>query len=389
MAASDKRQHVRIAIVGYGIAGVSAAIHLRALGLDITHFERRPAPGAHGAGMILHPAAQRLLQTLGVLKAARATGVPIRRIEARTEDGRDLFAVDYDDISEGASSLGIQRAALHRILAEADPGFNAVRTGTEICHLDTEHGVMRDTSGRHYGPFDLVLVADGVHSRLRALFDGNRRQQPLSTSAALVGVLPAPDALAENTLRQVYDRTRHVSVWPVSMNPLDRTVTLAFAINLTPTEMQHVDPLPPWQDWLTASCPGLHTIVRDRPLDISPPRIFSYREVQCRRWVNGRAVLIGDAAHAMSPLLGAGAQFAIEDAAQLARSIARCDDIRTAASDFARMRARQLSPYQRASRWLTPLFMSSNRALANGRDQLLLRLADTALCKGLMRRVLS
>ncbi|MEM9314701.1 MAG: NAD(P)/FAD-dependent oxidoreductase [Pseudomonadota bacterium] len=389
MAASDMRQQTRIAIVGYGIAGVSAAIHLRPLGLDITHFERRPAPGARGAGMILHPAAQRLLQPLGVLKAAQQEGVPIRRIRARTADGHDLFSLDYDDIAKGASSLGIQRAALHRILAAVDSGIAEVQTGIDICSLDTKQGVLRDTSGQQYGPFDLVLIADGVHSRLRALFDSNRRQQPVSTSAALVGVLPAPKALAKNTLRQVYDPTRHVSVWPVATNPVDRTATLAFAINLAPKETQHVDTLPPWQDWLTAAYPGFGALLRDLPPDSDSPRVVTYREVQCRHWVNGRAVLIGDAAHAMSPLLGAGAQFAIEDAAQLARSIARRNDIRAAADDFARLRARQLTPFQRASRWLTPLFMSSNRALATGRDQLFRRLANSALSRTLLRRVLS
>ena len=113
-----------IAIVGYGIAGIAAAIHLRRSGHRITHFERSDPPVTCGAGMVLHPAAMRQLDMLGVSNAAIECGAPVRRIRAQTIQGRSLFELDYGDVVEGQCGLGIQRGTLHRLLSSADSGRN-------------------------------------------------------------------------------------------------------------------------------------------------------------------------------------------------------------------------------------------------------------------------
>lgn len=116
--------------------------------------------------------------------------------------------------------------------------------------------------------------------------------------------------------------------------------------------------------------------------------MFSYREVESRVWTKARAVLIGDAAHAMNPLLGLGAQFAIEDARLLANEIAACDDPKGAIQSIAKARAAQLRSYQSVSRWLTPLFHSDQKILAMVRDKLLARSLNNPLAKKMVSEFL-
>ena len=74
-----------VAIVGYGIAGIAATIYLRRAGHRVTHFERHEPPVVGGAGMLMHPAAMRQLDRLGILAPALECGARVRRICARTE----------------------------------------------------------------------------------------------------------------------------------------------------------------------------------------------------------------------------------------------------------------------------------------------------------------
>src|SRR5258708_16387894 len=81
---------LRIAIVGGGIGGLTAALALRARGLDVTVFEQAEVLREIGAGVSIHPNAARLLKRIGLDDQLRKIGSPISNITLRTSPGHAI-----------------------------------------------------------------------------------------------------------------------------------------------------------------------------------------------------------------------------------------------------------------------------------------------------------
>src|SRR5690606_27398044 len=115
----------------------------------------------------------------------------------------------------------------------------------------------------------------------------------------------------------------------------------------------------------------------------------SYRDAVVTRWHRGHAVLVGDAAHAMSPQLGQGVNMAMMDAWALAMALRRHGAVPEALSAHQRERRRHVSIYQLWSRWLTPMFQSELDMVARLRNLALLPAGRLPLGGRHMLRVLS
>jgi len=376
-----------IAIVGYGIAGIAAAIHLRRSGHRIAHFERNDPPVTSGAGMVLHPAAVRQLDKLGVSKTAIECGAPVRRIQAQTIQGRSLMDIDYGDVVDGQFGLGIQRGTLHRLLSSADTERNRVHSGSNVVSVEPESGYLMAGDIRH-GPFDLIVVADGAHSLLRKQVVGGVYQDQPASSAALVGLLDDPQRLSADRLVQYFDSGRHLSIWPVGCAFIGDQFRCGIAVNVALAEADTVRDEGRWRTLLTHLCPSLRALVNDG-LGTTSLRIFSYRDVELTRSCVGRVAIIGDSAHSMSPQLGTGAQLAMEDAETLARVVDVHSGVADALHAFMRIRTPQLLRYRLASRWLTPLFQSDSRAMAFFRDHLFANAMNSSSVRQMARALFS
>jgi 2-polyprenyl-6-methoxyphenol hydroxylase-like FAD-dependent oxidoreductase len=379
---------LNVAIVGYGIAGIAAAIRLRALGHRIAHFDRNDPPAADGAGMLLHPPALLQLEQLGVLQEANACGVPVRRIVARSADGRPLMDMDYAELAAGTHGLGIQRGTLHRLLAQADAGRTAVAAGCDIRSLDAREGTLFDATGRRCGRFDLIVVADGTHSMLREQLTGLLHRDRRSHSAAVVGLLDDPDGFASDALAQYFDGPRHLSMWPVGATSTSGPRRCAVAMNVPLAGVAPLRDQPAWRARMLRLCPQMHRVL-DRQPALLNLHAYTWRDVDLEDYCIGRAVLIGDAAHCMSPQLGIGAQTALEDAQILGTALAAGGDLHTALRAYTRLRKPRISRYQQASRWLTPLFQSDSRLLSLVRVRLLASSAQLGFIKHIARTVLA
>jgi 2-polyprenyl-6-methoxyphenol hydroxylase-like FAD-dependent oxidoreductase len=358
-----------IAIVGYGIAGIAAAIHLRRSGHRIRHFERSDPPIAGGAGMLLHPAGMRELDKLGVLAAAVERGAPIRRICAETVQGRSLLDFRYDEVVAGQHALGIQRGTLHRLMSSVDSGRDAVFARRNVVTVEPETGFLADAERVRHGPFDLIVLADGMHSALRSQVVSCANHDRRADSAALVGLLDDPRRLAGDRLAQYFDGTRHLSIWPVGCAFVGDQNRCSIAINISLSEAEMLRDETRRRTFLARHCPGLRALLDDGVEDTAL-HIYTYRDVELSQSCVGRVAIIGDAAHSMSPQLGTGAQLAMEDAATLANVIELHGDVSDALRAFMHIRMPQLRRHHLASRWLTPLFKSDSRTMAFLRDQL-------------------
>ena len=155
-----------IAIIGYGMAGIAAAIYARRQGHVVTHFERAKLLESQGAGMLLHPPAQLQLAQLGVLSEALSIGSKVNGIKGYSNDEKCFLDFSYGEKAGAKFGLGIQRGALHQILRGAADGDTEVHTFREITRVDCENGYLYNSKETPFGSYDLIIIANGMFSTL-------------------------------------------------------------------------------------------------------------------------------------------------------------------------------------------------------------------------------
>ncbi|MEO7323296.1 MAG: NAD(P)/FAD-dependent oxidoreductase [Dokdonella sp.] len=357
---------LRIAIVGYGIAGIAAAIGLRRLGHTIDHYERRDAVGVDGAGMLLQPPALALLAELGLGEYELALGARVTAFGAENLSGKTLTHIRYADHVAGSYALGIQRNYLVARMSDRDSGRERLLLSQRIAAIDCERGMLQSVDAKTCGPYDLIVVADGANSALRKnAHDQVKRDHPYPT-AAVVACIDDPQNLAGDRLMQYFDGIRHVAVWPVGRSSAEAPARANLSINIDLAQAQAFCDSGAWRSVVARHCPHLAPLLRDDK-DIAPI-VYRYRDVAMHRRTAGRAVFIGDAAHSMSPLLGQGARMALLDAATLVQALQRHADLQDALAHFDRASRANTQVLQNISRWLTPVFQSENHLSARLRE---------------------
>ena len=360
---------MKIAIVGYGTGGQAAAIFLARDGHAIEIFERSEALKPVGAGFLLQPTGLGVMSALGLRDAAIERGARIERLHGENARGRVVMDMRYVDHAADRFGLGMTRGALFELLHAACANAASIRTGVRIVKASPDGRGLVDDVGREHGPFELIVAADGAHSALRAS-SGLVARDPLYPWGAMWCLLPAEGWPHATELRQRYDGTRTMlGVLPVGARPDQEGRWLTFYYSLPGMRIDAFDAeaLAALQRDVTALWPELaeRTRALTEPAALSRAR---YRDVLLRKPWHGRLVLIGDAAHGMSPQLGQGVNMALLDAEALADALRSDTDISRALARYADARAGHVAVYRALSRWLTPLFQSDHTLLGPLRD---------------------
>jgi len=383
---------MKIAIVGYGTAGQAAALFLARGGHVLEVFERSEALRPVGAGFLLQPTGLGVLAELGLDEAARASGARVERLHGVNARGHAVMDMRYADLAPGLYGLGMTRGALFALLHAACERVATIRTGSAIGAVSDDGRRLVDAGGDRHGPYDLVVVADGSHSSLRARV-GDVVRDPLYPWGAMWCLLPADAWPHASELRQRYDGTRTMfGALPVGRRPGDgdrRWLTFYYSLPGDAVDAFDAAALARMQREVEALWPELaeRTRMLVEPTQLNRAR---YRDVVLRRPWRDRVVCIGDAAHGMSPQLGQGVNMALLDAQALADAlVVHRDDVAAALPEYARRRARHVAIYQAFSRWLTPLFQSDHRALAPLRDACFGPLGRLPYVRGQMLAILA
>ncbi len=143
--------------------------------------------------------------------------------------------------------------------------------------------------------------------------------------------------------------------------------SLFYSVAVAEVDALRRTPLEAWKDHVRARQPAASAPV-DQIYAWAQLLFAAHHDVVMPAWHDLGIVLLGDAAHATSPQLGQGCTLALGDAASLARALAESDDLPSALARYSRDRRNVLWFYQRASRWLTPLFQSDDSLPGTLRD---------------------
>jgi 2-polyprenyl-6-methoxyphenol hydroxylase-like FAD-dependent oxidoreductase len=356
---------MQIAIVGAGTAGLAATLYLARDGHHVTLFERAENPGPVGAGILLQPPGQAVLQDLGLADALAAVSTPVHRLFGTGHQGHTaldlrygaekgwgvhrgqlfnllLTAVRAAQASAGGDMTGMPETALSMGISgqpsNSSAGRIAFHSGVDIATLDAqpERVTLRTSAGATHGPYDLVVLADGTHSHLRDA----RLPHRVTTYpwGAFWVALPDPNHSRGNTLRQWYRHANQMlGLMPSGFAPAGsahaRTgdgaqdsavpmVTLFWSVRTQEFAQFQQTGLAAWKAQVRALTHEADPFL-DQLRDISQLTPASYADVRMPRWhgagTHERVVVLGDAAHGMSPQLGQGTTMALIDAQVLAR----------------------------------------------------------------------
>lgn len=385
------RERLRIAIVGYGAAGQAAALFLSAQGYALSVYEQAAAPGPVGAGFLLQPTGLGVLARLGLHEQALERGQRIQRLHGVNRHGRRVMDMRYADHAPDCFGLGLTRGSLFTLLRDAYADAACIHTGIGIESLVEGGTCLRDSQGGLHGPFDLIVAADGAHSRLRQSVPQEVRRQTVYPWGALWCLLPAEDWLHCTELRQRYGGTREmIGLLPVGKRADREGQWLTFYFSLPGEQVDAFDEtgLSRLRKRVAALWPEAMPMLENVTAYDQLHRA-RYRDVVLRTPVHGRLVFLGDAAHAMSPQLGQGVNMALLDAEALSDALTISPSVDIALQDYRRRRRDHLAVYQRMSRWLTPLFQSDRDGLARLRDAMFHPLSRLPLARGQTLRILT
>lgn len=307
-----------ILIAGAGIGGLTLAVALRRAGQEVLVLERSAVLKPVGAGLAIQPNALAALARLGLAEAVAAAGQAMDAAVIASAQGRVLSRIGMAQVPEaqGRLPVALHRATLQQLLLEAlGPGALRLDSALDAWEASAEGVVVRLADGTHLAG-RLLVGADGLRSQVRRQLLGDEALRYAGYSSWR-GVCPRPQGIAMEAWEWWGQGLRFGHA------PIDGDRSYWYATATTPAGLADgpdpqaellarfaafAEPIPTLLK-ATETTALLRTDIHDRPPIAS--------------WAQGRVVLLGDAAHPMTPNLGQGACQAIEDAVVLAEELGR------------------------------------------------------------------
>ena len=318
----------RAIVIGSGIGGPALSLFLKRSGIEPQIFEAYPGPSTIGGGFQIAPNGMRVLAALGLAEEVTRAGAPSSEFHFRNHHGR---SIGHIDLSRCGAGVTIMRAAFQQILLDAAEREGlSITYGKRLSSIDASAAgataYFEDGTAAHG---DMLIAADGVHSRARGLILPEHARPQYTGMLGVGGLVDAASAVAAD---------------PADARQLNFTMGARLQFGYASLSASQ----PRWGWWChlpqepELSRQDLQAITDDamraRVLKAfsgwhAPIEAFVSATDQIMRtaiydvpalptWHVGHVMLIGDAAHAMSPAGGQGASLALEDAMVLGQHLA-------------------------------------------------------------------
>jgi FAD-dependent urate hydroxylase len=326
-------------IIGAGIGGLSAGIALQNIGYDVAIYEKAPEIKDVGAGISLWANAVKALDQLGIGQKVRALGFTEGSGGFHTPQGETLLGTDVQEAERrfGAPTVVIHRSDLSQILRDAFTG--QVHLGKVFNRYEeAASGITAFFADGAQDHADLLICADGIHSVLRkSWFPAS--QPRYAGYTAWRGILPFDHQRVGTHWGETLGRGIRFGLAPLSDGRIYWFASQNLPVNTRiAQENQQTHLLALFSDWYDP----IPTVIQATPAEAILQNDI-YDIPLLKEWVRGRAALLGDSAHAMTPNMGQGGCQAIEDAVVLGKCL------RTASSIESGLRAYQNQRLSRAN----------------------------------------
>jgi len=365
-----------VVVVGAGIGGLTASLLLSRVAARVTLVERAERPSEVGAALALQPNGMAVLERLGLLPDVEAMSARIDRMDIRSVTGRRLLTTGMPDLGAGLDhAIAVRRTELHRLLLEAVAGVASIdrRFGCAAVSADPS-GAVTITSTTDNGPdlgsrslqADVIVGADGVNSAVRSTGGFKSR---VSSGSSYVRTIVRGRA-------SPWFEEYWTPLGSFGQAPLDGDLIYFWAAAHVAGAADAVarrDLGAFRQEWRRVLPRAADLLEQVSSFD--DLLVNTVRRVDCRRWFSGRLVLLGDAAHAMAPNLGQGANSALVDGVVLAVELAGAPSVTDALVGYDKRRRPLARRVQKGAAMLQRLCGMERVPAVRVRDALLAGLA--------------
>jgi 2-polyprenyl-6-methoxyphenol hydroxylase-like FAD-dependent oxidoreductase len=308
-----------VLIVGGGPAGLCAATVLNKRGIRAQIVEQNEDLRPLGSGLTMMGATLRALKMVDeeALERCIAEGAGHPALNFGDVHGNVVQRIELPPVAgpDYPGGFGIMRPAFWGLLAEtAQKAGTSIRLSTSVAAIEQQVGrVEAELTDGTRETYDLVVGADGLHSKVRELVFPDAPEPFYTGQTVWRAVVPRPTEVSDDMGMYYGPRLK------AGCNPVSDVEMYVFVVENTPEVTR-----PPREQWpemirsLLAEFEGVIGWARERMTD---PEKIDRRALQAillpSPWYRGRVLLIGDAAHSTTPHLAMGAGIAIEDAVVL------------------------------------------------------------------------
>lgn len=348
-------QNLKIGVIGGGFAGSTAGLALSQIGADVKVYEQAPESGEVGAGIGLRPATVKLFKKLGVFEAIEKVTSPSDYFEILDAKGNVLNRETWPHLEENGEKHNTRMIhrrdfvdALHSQLPE---GVLQLGHRAEEITDNGDSVTVKFANGTEE-TFDILVGADGIKSKVRALWSDS---QPVPAYAhayrAVIDGSLGEGLLVDDNLRMYLDTETNGMIYFLPLRHRGENGQISFDITFP-----HPDTT--WnpnvsKEEVLEMCKNfderLVKIIAKLDWDKVNQRAAADLDPQ-EQWNTDAVVLIGDAAHAMLHHQGQGANSAVLDAGVLADCLVSEDSVPAALNKYTQLRKEPVQELQRISR---------------------------------------
>lgn len=312
---------MKICIIGAGIGGLTLALACQRLGWDVCVYEKAKELKTIGGGVLLWPHGQRYLSWLGLEDILAPFHISVQHCSIANAQGEIIFHENYAAInaSVGGSILPLDRSRLQQaLIAQLKPGTIQLNKACSTVESDTDYALVHFADGSQTKA-DLIVGADGIHSAVRKYIAPQSKIAYTENYwwGGLIETKYLPNLNVNDTYVAV-ETGKMCIVWPSVENYFMWYLPVKMPVDGFNTQLTLKNICAHWRG------PIQQIIAAPSQQNFQLP-IYDIKPQE--QWVKNRVVIIGDAAHALGPILGQGASQAIEDVYVLLACLQRSSSV--------------------------------------------------------------